>query len=853
MRSYVVLIFLLVIPLMGWSQARRAQSLIEKQKYETAHQLLSNGMAKDSVAASLPYVMASLYLQAPWHLAQLDSAYYFSTLSLRRYDLLNEKQLDKHIKDGFGKSKLIQLKEQIDSLAFEVAKAGNTRQHYQQFIEVHTTARQLDSAIYYRNARAFEHASRVNTLESYHSFLTQYPKAADWPEADARYQLLLYKQQTAHGKLQEFKGFVETYPQSPYVEQAIGHIYNIEAGLNTPAALVKFITTYPASQAARKAMGLLYHLHLQHSKATSFADKYPTLAMGDSLQQVIEQQPHAWLPVWQPPYYQMVNLTEHPLADSLSRVLHFNASLDVAHVLKKNQEMLIGKNGLPFYQSPSFTFLDEQGGFIKIKANGQTLLVHKNGQVVHGKDNAYLLEPFVAFNTNGAWGLKSVTNLEVLPTAYDSIWVENEVFFFKQKKSILVATPLQLYPALDGLPATFPVQADDYEWLTNNLLWVSRGDKEALYTAKLAPLVPPANQRIDLAGQGWSVQQKKEIRVPAFGPWPLHGFAENNHWQLGELSDSLLVKYNYHKTFFPKQASLLGPTAIEMQWGDSTFVYLNDTLRFYKPAGSEVKPLYNQNEKVFYYELLEGKRKTIINHLGKALPLPDYTKATPLNAFFLMVDTGKEKQLYSAQGKLLYANFEGAALLNDTTISVLAQQRFGLLQPFDSVLLEPFATHMLRSVTDTVWVAAEETGLGLVSSTGQRILNPKYEEIVPWTAGWLFVKKDLAWMLYDITKSRFVETGIINFHSLNRKDYPAITYQKGVGIGVFDSKRGIVLHPTFTSVVGAGYQDEWYYMAEKHVEEAGIHIMIYYDENGHKLFQNLLGENSYALLYGKQQ
>ena len=289
---------LLFISLSGFGQAKRAQSLIEKGKYTTTFELLENGLEKDSTSASIPFVLANLYLIEEWPQSNLDSAYYFSLLSLANYDLLSEKQLDKHIRDNFGKTRLVTVKEEIDSLAFLVAKSGGAELDFQVFIDQHSNAKELDSAIFLRNQQAYLLAANTNNLNSYKFFLDTYPKAVDWKHADARYQKILYNENTSKGKLKEYLSFVNTYPKSPYYDEAINNIYKIEIGKNSIESIIDFVNRYPKSRTSQKAIGLLYHLHLSQEPASTFADKYPTITIGDSLKLVIENQEKSLIPIW---------------------------------------------------------------------------------------------------------------------------------------------------------------------------------------------------------------------------------------------------------------------------------------------------------------------------------------------------------------------------------------------------------------------------------------------------------------------------------------------------------------------------------------------------------------------------
>ncbi len=407
-----------------------------------------------------------------------------------------------------------------------------------------------------------------------------------------------------------------------------------------------------------------------------------------------------------------------------------------------------------------------------------------------------------------------------------------------------------LYPALDGQPIAIGNKFDDYEWLTDSLLWVESGGKEGLLSGQLEELVPLAKHQIDIAKKGWSVSKKGVVNIPAFSNQSLTQFNENEAWQIGYIKDSLIVKYHYSQLFHPSSASLLGPSAIIMHWADSGYVYLTDTVKFYKPIDCEVKPLLNQDNKVFYYQVVEGKEKMLINSLGQKLDLGDYVRVISLNESFFQLETRKTKQIYTLNEELILDEVEGAALIDDRTISILKGQHFGLIQPFDSIYLEPIFSRKLSPIADSLWVASDGKKYGLINTKLDTLLPFSYDAINYWVNGLLFVKSDLKWHTYDLKSTQFVASGIVSYSSITRDGSPKITFQKGVGIGVFDSDKGVVLKPTFTAVHLEGTSTEPYYRAEKYVEEAGLHIMLYYKMDGQQLFQNILNETAFSSLYG---
>ena len=842
---------LLFISFSGFGQARRAQSLIEKLKYDVAFDLLESGLSKDTVSASIPFMLANLYLVQEWPRENLDSAFFFSVLSLKKYDLLTEKTLDKHIKEGFGKTRLTALKKEIDHLSFIVSKSGGLEVDYQRFINQHADAADIDSAIFLRNEQAFLTAQKANTLKSYKSFLENYPQAIDWQKANTVYQTKLYNESTAFGKLTDYANFANNHPQSPYYEACVQEIYHINGGKNTVKDLLKFANNYPKTKASKQAIGRLYHLHIAKELPSTFADKFPKLTISDSLQNVIRQQTLTLIPVWNNGYLQLIDHLQRAKIDSLTAIDYSTINKDYYSIEKEGTQQLIGKNGNPFYKGKWKNIANEKNGVIILNTETGGEVVHKNGDHFNIENRANIMGPFIRYKTKQYWGLKSITNKELTQAIYDSIWVNNGLILLKSKDKISHNKPEVFYPALDGEAISISTAYEEHEWLTDSLLWVANNDKEGLFSIDLEELIPLDNHRVDLAKRGWSITTKNNISVPEFSNRVLTSFKENNQWQIGSLGDSLLVKYNYDTPFSPREAIFLGPSAVILTWNDSSFVYLSDTIRFYKPENCQIKPLLNQNNQAYYYEITEGINQLIINHIGDTLDLPSYKKAIALNQEFFQLETNKDKSLYSSRGEQVLEAVDGVSLINDSTISILKDQKFGLIMPQDSIYVEPIYDSKLMHLIDSFWVFQNDKNHGLINLNNEIILPSEYDEITYWTNGLVFLKKDLKWRIYDLKIKQVIESGIIAYESITQNNIPTIRYQKGVGLGIFDSQKGVVIKPTFNTIYLEGSNTQLYYRAEKQVEEAALHIMLYYNLEGELLFKNIMSDAEFELLYGE--
>jgi hypothetical protein len=59
--------------------------------------------------------------------------------------------------------------------------------------------------------------------------------------------------------------------------------------------------------------------------------------------------------------------------------------------------------------------------------------------------------------------------------------------------------------------------------------------------------------------------------------------------------------------------------------------------------------------------------------------------------------------------------------------------------------------------------------------------------------------------------------------------------QKDKSFGVISNRRKVVIPVTFTDIINLGSADEPLYFTEKHIAEASLYIVIYYDASGNML------------------
>jgi hypothetical protein len=80
------------------------------------------------------------------------------------------------------------------------------------------------------------------------------------------------------------------------------------------------------------------------------------------------------------------------------------------------------------------------------------------------------------------------------------------------------------------------------------------------------------------------------------------------------------------------------------------------------------------------------------------------------------------------------------------------------------------------------------------------------------------------------------------------EDKLAIIYQDA-NHGVVHNHKGTILPVSYSDIVNIGSSREPLYFTEKHVEEASVFVIIYYDAGGHFLRREIYDSEEYDRIY----
>ena len=65
------------------------------------------------------------------------------------------------------------------------------------------------------------------------------------------------------------------------------------------------------------------------------------------------------------------------------------------------------------------------------------------------------------------------------------------------------------------------------------------------------------------------------------------------------------------------------------------------------------------------------------------------------------------------------------------------------------------------------------------------------------------------------------------------------------GYGLISSQEGIIIDPVFSEIINIGTTEEPFYLASKYMEQAGLHVLVYYNHKGERVRRQALTEEEF--------
>jgi hypothetical protein len=838
------------------SSERQALKSIEKGKWDKAYSQLREASGKDSASVNASYLFARYFFTPSNPDYQLDSAYGHILLAIHDFDGGTTKQRERLLRQEIDSVVLAKFQDQVDSAAFIRAKQLNTEEGYVHFLTNFKTARAyFDEAAALRNEAAFKAAVNENTYESFKDFLTRYPQAAQREEATTKYEELLFAAKTSDKQLDSYQKYLIEYPNTAYQREAERNVFEISTASGTIASYRTFLQANTTNYFTRRARDILFHL----IPRDQIEDHLMSDVDNDSLRAVVESGKGYIVPFLHGEEFGFMNQQGQVVIQAGREEINTEYRCgDVAEDIIVLFTKIISLNGALVWDHPVESIEDIGYGFIVIQEDSCKSVIHKSGFKV-GKeciDEAKVLNgKLLAFRKENRWSIWTFTGRMLMAYDWDELGSIKDVVCLKKKEKLILSTVNEISLLADQRPLGRSDSVDEAKLWRDDLVWVRNGNLQGVVNQSLDTLIRADEQRLTQTYFGSLSATSEGIKtmddsgaasilfqqVLIQEPWT--AVKSDHSWRLYDPKSGSFSSPSYDSISFE------GPFAIASKQ-DSISIYFSagNVLRVKQPVRAAFIPGQDSSS---FLQVEQGGKKSIYALNGKKLFTVSYDDVQYAGEGYFRVYKRDKKGIISSSGKLLLPlSYDAIGSVNNGIVSLLNAMKFGLYDCLKRKLIKPQYEKNLTVYNKTVLTAYKKGLYGFIGWKNEPVSKIEFEEIRFWNDSAALVRKNKEWIIYEISTGKILMDKMQDYRLIRdtQKEKLAIVVQDHK-YGVIHNVLGTVIPMSFSDIINVGSSAEPLYFTEKHVEEASIFVVIYYDSKGKMLRREIYEQDDYEKIY----
>lgn len=852
-------IFLITTLANAQSLEKRALKSLRKQKWEKASAFLIKASKKNAESPVTLYSWSRFYFTAENPYYQIDSSYRFVIRSLEQFEEASEHQREKFARFPLDSLILVEHRGEIDSVAFASARQENTEEGYVKFINRHPFSTDRETAKQLRNAVAFLAAVKQNTYSAFKTFLEKYPDANELDDARGRYERLLFEEKTRDRRLASFEAFLKEYPQTPFRKEIEKDIFELFTLSGEAERFMSYLKLYPGTPFQKRATNILFHILYDAEGEVPSG-----LSLTDSLERVVALNDEYLAPFLKRGKYGFMNSSGFevisPIFDTLlTGYVCGNITEDILIF----PDRLINRMGSVVWRGPVDDVNDIGSGFLKISSTGCTKLVHKSGFQIDSCiiDAKMIDKRFVALQTAKGWNVRSLTGRPILGAYWDEIQVYGKVLALKKGRSNLLLTFKQFADLAHEQEFSATHIVDQIKLLANGMLWVSAGGQEGVYDSGLKEVVPLNDHKIQAFQEGFLIHSAEGFSLFTYSG------NRSSFFERVVVKEPFVVVTKEQKDFLfnPGQQVFSSrgydSTAFDgpffKGWtADSIFVHFDHEAKAF-PDDTRTTFIAGKDSSSFILLEQDGKR-SLYDHEGTvqfSLPSSAFETIQHAGGNFFIVSKKEKKGLIDRAGKIILPiEYDAIGTVTNHTISVLKAMRFGLYHTLTRKLVKPVYEKNLIPYKENLLTVFKDGKQGFIDWDNKPQSKFEFDEVKYWNDTIALIRTGKIWEMLNLFTGKIALTDIREIipvrETASEKLY--IVNQNNL-FGVMSSVRGRIIPFSFSDLVNVGSADEPLYFTEKHVSEASVFVVIYYDRNGKMLRREVYEEaDDYDRIYCQQ-
>ncbi|HYC87517.1 MAG TPA: hypothetical protein VEB86_19925 [Chryseosolibacter sp.] len=804
-------------------------------------------MSKEPVNAAAHYLYSTFFFRPANPAFHVDSAYLHIIRSLGDFSATPPKGRERLKRLRIDSASIVALRAQIDSAAFARAKEINTEEAFRRFLAGFPHAAQRAMAVTLRDEAAYLDAVKANTYEAFLHYYNKYPDASHAAEALAKYHQLLFEAKTRSQRLADYEKFLEDYPSTPYRNVVEKNIFEISTASGEVVQFVRFISRFPGSSFSAKARNIAFHLLDDYSSAAAMS------ILTDSLRRIITLNEGYLAPVLKEGRFSFMNARgQEVLVTDAAMVAEKYRCGNIADDVLIVGEKLIGRDGAVIFRD-SIAEIDDMGaGFLKLLAGKCWRVTHKSGFTLNPcvADAKIIAGRFVALKQNDRWFITTLAG-KPLSGSWEEITSFQDIIAFTKNGKIQLCSVASLASSANGdLPALTEAFDDIRPW-GKERVWVRKGTSEGVLDPQLNVVIPLSVQALSQSLFGAIARSEAGARLLSEDGREIGAYrmvTVHQPWLTGK-GDSTWLLMDHFATVIGGGAydsiRFVGPFAIGML-NDSSHVFLSPTVRM-TFAESVRLSFIPGRDSVAFLVAQQDRKKTVYGSRGQKLFTGEYDDIQYAGDGLFIVSRKEKKGLAAGDGKLLLpVDFDAIGGVSRGMLSLLKGVKFGAYHIASRKLIKPQYDKNIVNYNPVLLAAFQKGKYKFVGWDNKPVGKIQFDEIEYWTDTIALVKNNFTWSLYNTLTSRTVEAGITNIeYIVNDPEEKLAKIKQDNGVGVLSSRRGEVIPATFTNVVNVGSREVPLFFTEKHVEEALIFVVIYYDAHGKMLLRRVYEEADY--------
>ena len=842
----------------GGSAEKRAFKNMQKGKWQKAHGRLVKTLGKEPVSPAVRYALSVYYFHPDNPDYDLDSAYHYIVHALEDFPVSAARERDKLRRLGVDSLGLIAQRGSIDSTAFEVARQTNTEAAYLEFLSHFPSAVQRDLASQLRDEVAFQEAQKENTYRAFNSYLTRYPASKRAPEALSNYHRLLYFEETKDGRLTSFEKFLATHPETPYRPEVNRRIFEISTAEGTVDSFLSFMRRYPTSDLVQKAKQMAFHILAEEDEP-----RWPAQFLNDSLRHLLAVNALYIVPYLKDGLYGFIDEKGSEVIAARYKTIDpkYLCGQVMDEVLTLDQQ-LIARNGSPIFRGPVAELSDIGSGFLKVKTQGDVKVIHKSGFVFADsiQDARVITRTFIALKKNDSWFMHTLSGMQLDVRPWKEVSAFEDVIIFSDSARKFAVRKQLLVKSADAVPLTVSEAFDEIRQWQQGLIWGRSGEYQGVLNQSLERVIGFDKHTLTQTRFG-------AIAVVANGVtiYNYSGRRSSRFDQIDIMGQRIAVRQNRSWFFFDPVAlepegrafdSLRaeGPFVLA-QRGDTVYIHFGENIiPFFKPQKISFVPGKDSTSFLIVQE--RGQEKNVFDMKGTRLFSGSFDAVEYAGSGIFVITRKDRKGLVNSKGKsLVPTEFDAIGSVRDEVLSVLKNKKFGAYHVGTDKLIKPQYQRNLIPYNASTVLTFKDGYYGFLGWDNKPVSAFEFDEVKYWNDTLALVKKGNSWDLYEIHSRKITEGNLKSISFIrDDPDEKIAIVQKDKNFGVISNKGKLIIPITFTAVINLGSAESPLYFTEKHIPEASLYVVIYYDRSGKMLRKEIYDDaGDYDRIYCSDQ